>query len=144
MRVVLEEIRALDTSKKQLRSFGLVVGTILVAIAVFVWWRRSWELGAVVQGLAGLGGGLVVLGLVLPTVLRPVYRVWMALAVVLGFVMTRVILTLTYYLTFVPIGLVLRLMGKDPMDRTLQPGASSYWIQKEYRDDAPTRHERYF
>lgn len=144
MRALWEEIKAVDTSKKALRSFGWVVGLVLIGIAAFIWWRKGWVATGAVQWLGGIGGVLTVLGLTVPTILLPVYRVWMALAVVLGFVMTRVILSVVFYLIMTPIGLIMRLLGKDPMERTLKPEDSSYWIKKEYRDDSGARMEKYY
>ena len=80
----------------------------------------------------------------MPVILKPVYRVWMTLAVVMGFIMTRVILSVVYYLVMTPIGLAMRLFGKDPMHRRIDPEASSYWIEKSYDDESPERLEKYY
>ena len=139
-----EEIKSVDTSRKALRSFGLVVGGIFVAIVAFSLWRRGFDVATWHRVLGGLGGALVVLGAVAPRVLLPAYRLWMGLAVVLGFIMTRVILTAMYYLVFTPIALVLRLTGRDPMQRRLDSAAPSYWVEKVYTDDSPKRLTKYY
>ncbi len=144
MHVLWHEIKAVDTSKKALRSFGWVVGGVLLLIAAVVFWRTGWTLTTAVQVLGGIGAALVVLGLIVPVVLKPVYRVWMALAVVLGFIMTRVILTAVYYLIMTPIGLIMRLLGKDPLHRRRDPNAASYWIPKTYHDESKQRLEKYY
>ncbi|MFQ5572160.1 MAG: SxtJ family membrane protein [Rhodothermales bacterium] len=144
LRILWQEIQNVDTSKKALRSFGWVVGIVLVGIGAIVWWRLDWTATRAVYWLGGIGGTLIVLGLAAPWLLKPIYRVWMALAVVLGFVMTRVILTLVYCLIITPIGLVFRLIGKDPMQRTIDRNASSYWIEKKYIDESPKRLEKYY
>ncbi len=144
MRVLWQEIKEVDTSKKALRSFGWVVGGVLLVIATVVWWRNDFAVTTAASVLGGIGGALVVLGLAAPVVLKPVYRVWMALAVVLGFIMTRVILSVVYYLVMTPIGLAMRLFGKDPMHRRIDPEASSYWIEKSYDDESPKRLEKYY
>lgn len=144
LHTIAEEIRSLDTSPKALRQFGLVVGGVFVGIATVIAWRRGWEVGPLVLGLGGPGVVLVLLGLVAPAALRPVYLVWMGLAVVLGFVMTRVLLTAVFVLMMVPIGLVLRLAGKDLLDRRLDPAATSYWKPKVYADTSARRLERYY
>ncbi len=144
MGILWQEIKEIDTSKKALRSFGWVVGGVLLVIAAVVWWRNDFALTTVAYVLGSLGGTLVVLGLAVPVVLKPVYRVWMALAVVLGFIMTRVILSVVYYLVMTPIGLAMRLFGKDPMHRRIDPEASSYWIEKSYDDESPERLEKYY
>lgn len=143
-RAVAAEVGALDTSPRALRSFGLVVGGVFVAIAAVIAWRRGWEVGPLVVGLGGPGAALALLGLVAPEVLRPVFVVWMGLAVVLGAVMTRVLLTLVFALIVVPIGLALRLAGKDPLDRRIDRARTTYWRPKVYDDDSAARLERYF
>ena len=144
LQTVAAELRALDASPRALRQFGLVVGGVLVALATLLAWRNGWALSPVAWGLGGAGGALVLLGAVAPRVLRPVHVGWMAVAFALGFVMTRVILTLAFALAFVPMGLVLRLMGKDLLRRRLDPEADSYWIPRA--DGGPDREqlERYF
>lgn len=144
MYTIWQEIQAVDTSRKALRSFGWLVGAVLLGIGVFMLWRKDWTATTAVSIVGGLGALLVLSGTLAPAILKPIYRVWMALAVVLGFVMTRVILTLVYFLVLTPIGLVLRLFGKDLLDRKLDPRADSYWKRKEYLDDSPARLEKYY
>lgn len=141
---LVAEVRALDTGRRALRSFGLLVGGVFVGIAAVVAWRRGWEAGPLVFGLGGPGAALVLLGLGAPAALRPVYRVWMGLALVLGTVMTRVLLTLVFVLLVVPIGFALRLAGKDLLDRRIERARTTYWRAKVYEDDSPARLERYF
>ena len=144
VKVLLAEIRSIDTSRKALRSFGLLVGGVLLAIGLIVFWRADWALVTAVKILGGIGGILVVMGLIAPALLKPVYQVWMALAVILGFVMTRVILTLVYFLAVTPIGLLMRALGKDLLNRKLDKSAESYWIPKTYPDRSPARLEKYY
>jgi hypothetical protein len=96
------------------------------------------------MGLLSVGSVLMVLGLGVPRVLRPAYLVWMGLAVVLSFVMTRVLLTLVFAFMMLPIALVLRLVGKDLLDKRLDPAAPSYWKPKTYADDSAKRLEKYY
>ncbi|MEM6327206.1 MAG: SxtJ family membrane protein [Bacteroidota bacterium] len=128
---VAAEVRALDVSVPSLRRFGLTVGAVFAGIGVFLLWRGEWEWTVVRQSLVGLGGTLMVLGALVPVVLRPVYRVWMTLAFAMGFVMTRVILTAVFALVVTPIGVVMRLLGKDPLPKHRDASADSYWIVRE-------------
>ena len=142
---IAAEVRALDVSRPALRSFGRAVGGVLLAIAGVVWWRRGWDPSAWVWGLGGVGAALVVLGLAAPAVLRPVYRAWMTLAFALGWVMTRVLLTLVFALVVTPIALLARLVGRDRLGLKPPAGAASYWVVRD--DPAPSsreRLERYF
>lgn len=130
------EVAALDHSARSLRRFGLAVGGVLLAVAAVVAWRA----GGATAWAVGLGGGaLVVGGAVVPGLLGPVYRVWMTGAFALGFVMTRVILTVAFVVLFVPVGLVFRVIGRDVLRQRPDPEAASYWIA---RDDGPAGRER--
>ena len=142
LQTVRDEVRALDPSPRALRSFGLVVGGVLLALGALLWWRRGG--GPWPWGLTGAGALLVALGGVLPVVLRPVRTAWMAVAFTLGFVMTRVLLTLAFVLAVTPTALVLRLLGKDLLHRHPDPDAASYWLPRD--DGRPDREslERYF
>jgi hypothetical protein len=144
LQVIAAEIRALDTSRRALRNFGLVVGGVFAGIAAIIAWRNGWTLTPWAVGLGGPALVLMALGLAAPRVLHPVYTVWMGLAVVLGFVMTRVILTAVFVGLVIPIGLVLRLVGKDLLRLKLDPEADSYWLPKEEADPAAERMTRYF
>ena len=92
---------------RELRKFGLVMAAPLTLIGGVLLWRGRTT-GMILLGLAGL---FLLLAGVAPRALAPVERYWMAFAEKLGAVMTRVILTLTFYLVITPIGLLLRLMG---------------------------------
>jgi len=123
---------------KQLRSFGGIVGGIFVLIGVWpaVWRGQPFRLWSLL-----LGGLLLVLGLVWPRSLTHVYRLWMQVGEVLGWINTRLILGAIFYLLFTPLGLYMRLRGKDPMRRTLTPEAESYRVVREPRPATHMRHQ---
>jgi len=137
------DFRALDTSGRQLRRFGLAVGTVLVLVALAILWRGGWVPGTGARWLAGLGAALVVLGLAAPATLRPLYRGWMGLALVLGHVMTRVLLTLVFFLLVTPIGVVRRAVRRDPIEKSPAPDLQSYWIRRD-EEEVAGRLERYW
>ena len=69
-----------------------------------------------------------------PAFLKPVYKAWMTLGLCMGHVMSRVLLTILFYLVFAPIGIYLRLTGKDLMQRTFARDEKSYWKDHAERD----------
>jgi fatty acid desaturase len=142
--MIRQEIRDLDVGKKKVRSFGYPVGGVLIALALVGLWRNGWRFTPAAYALLGAGGVLAALALAAPAVLRPVYRVWMGLALVLGFVMTRVILTLVFFLVITPVGWIMRVLGKDPLHRRFDRSAASYWIEKTPPDPSPKRLEKYY
>ena len=107
------------------RSFGISVGTVLLLIAAFVLWRGRILTAEI---LAPIGALLLVLGLTAPRLLKGPSAVWWKLAMVLGYVNSRVILTLAFAIVLTPLGLLWRLIGRDPlaMRRRNWPGWSPY------------------
>lgn len=119
--------RARPKGAAALRKFGLVMAAAWAVLASVSWWRSS---PAAVY-LAGLA--IVFLGpaILWPRALGPVERAWMTFANVLSVVMTRVILTLTFYLVITPIGLLLRLLHKDVLGLRADRKAQSFWLPIE-------------
>ena len=141
---VRSEVAGLDVSPRALRQFGWTVGPVLAGGAALWAWRHAWDWGPVGTAVAVAGLALVAVASVAPTALRAVHRGWMTLAFSMGFVMTRVILSLAFFLIFVPIGLALRLVGKDLLSRRLDPGAESYWVRRDDGRADRESLERYF
>ena len=96
------------------RSFGLSVGTVLLLIAGYQLWRGRLLPAEI---LAGIGAVLVVLGFAQPRLLKWPSAVWWKVALVLGYINARVILTVIFALVLTPMSLVWRLMRRDPLAR---------------------------
>ena len=107
------------------RSFGLSVGTVLVAVAGYLLWRGRL-FGAAVAG--GIGAVLVVGGLVAPRLLKWPSALWWKLALALGYINARVILSIAFLVVLTPIGLIWRAIGRDPLARRRAswPGWTAY------------------
>ena len=90
-----------------------------------------------------LAAALAAGGVLAPRMLAPVYRGWMAFGHVAGWVNTRVLLGLVFYLLMVPLGLVMRAFGYVPMGRRRRPGADSYRVPRADKP-APEDMERPF
>ena len=127
-------------SKSELRKFGLTVGTAFALFGAISWWRGHELPPRILWTIAAL---LIVPGALFPSVLGPVQRGWMAFAMVLGHVNTRIILTAMYYLVMTPVGLVMRLF-RDPLDRSLKDTRDSQWIRLDQGPVDPARYERQF
>jgi len=125
---------------RELRKFGLTVGGALAVLGLI-----SWARGHVIapRVLWALGALLVVPGLAAPALLAPVHRVWMRAAETLGYVNTRVILSVLFYLVLTPIGLLMRLF-RDPLRRSLDDRSRSQWIKREPAPVDRASYERQF
>lgn len=105
---------------KEYRRFGLLVGGIFLLLGI---WPLAIRHQPARPSLLLAGSALGVLALVAPVALRPVHKVWMMVGALLGWINTRVILALVFYVIVTPLGLVLRACGKDPI-RTSVPNGS--------------------
>ncbi len=143
---IQEEISLIKTGVEELRSFGQVVGGVFLLLWLVLWGPLPYFFGkgGSFPVLLGIGGVLVALGTLAPKVLKPVYIAWMSLAVVLGFFMTRVVLTLFFFLVLTPVGLFFRLIGRDALNRKIDRQAKTYWIEKEYPIADRSRYENFF
>lgn len=138
--MLLTEIKRIDSSTKKLREFGFVVGGVFSGLGLLLLWRGKGHFVYFLwPGLA-----LVVLGTVFPALLKPLQKVWMAVAILMGWVMTRLLLSVLFYLAITPIALILKLTGKDILDIKLAPAQSSYWKQRAHKDHRPEDYERQF
>jgi len=107
------------------RKFALPVGTAFLALGGLAWWRGQVPLAAV---LGALGGVLWVTGLAVPARLGPVQRLWMALAHAISRVTTPVFLGIVYFLVIMPVGVLMRLFGRNPVRH--RPVNDSYWAPR--------------
>ena len=76
-------------------------------------------------------------GLFIPVLLKPIHKVWMTIALLLGFLMTRVILTVLYYVVLSPLAILSKIGGKKYLDLAIEKNELSYWIyrQKDLSND---------
>ena len=115
---------------KQLRSFGFTVGGIFAAIGLWPVVVHSQDVRWWAVTVAVL---LIVPALVFPSRLSWIYRRWMALGHILGWINTRIILGFVFYLIVTPIGFIRRLLGKDPMGKEIRADMDSYRIIRQPR-----------
>jgi O-antigen/teichoic acid export membrane protein len=119
-----------EITSKQLRSFGFTVGGIFAVIAVWPFIVRSDDPRWWAMMVAGC---LLVPAVVFPKSLVWVYKGWMAVGHVMGWINTRIILGVVFYVIVTPIGMIRRWLGKDPMGRRLRPDLDSYRVVRKPR-----------
>ena len=123
---MIEEIKNIKSKKSDLRKFGIIVGIVLLIIAGFFFLKEKESF----QLFLTIGTVLFVTGIVIPFTLKPIYWVWMVFSTILGWFMTRVILSLLFYVVFTPIGLIARLFGKQFLGLKMDHSKQSYWNMK--------------
>ncbi len=126
-------INTADVTKTDLRKFGFIMGGMFALIfgGLLPWifnaesWPR-WPFIVLVVFWA--------LALILPESLRKVNEIWIKIGNVLGWINSRIILGVMFYLLIFPIGLLLKVFGKDAMNRKLESDTDSYRRISKQRD----------
>ena len=119
--------REQDVEGSSDRSFGGVFAVVFLVIAVWPllsggglrWWALA---------VAAL---FAVVAIAMPALLAGLNRQWMKFGILLGRIVSPVALGLLFYGVVTPLGILLRLAGKDPLRLKYDRGANSYWIRRE-------------
>lgn len=118
---------AINPDKKDLRNFAFIIGGMMaVFFGLLLPWIWDWSYPLwpwIVTAIATMWG------LVHPFSLKPLYWAWMKLALMLGWVNTRIILSVVFYLLILPFGMVMRIFGKDPMHRKFSDKIATYRVE---------------
>ena len=136
---ISDEFQKLDRSPRALRRFGFTVGMVILAVGGVLWWRHrgaGWPLTLIGVTLI-LAAGLA------PAALKWVHGAWMIISLALGWVVTRILLTIVFFIVIAPIGLLQRLFGKCVIEVAFVTGASSYW-QARTKRPMPADYEKQF
>jgi hypothetical protein len=108
------------------RGFGFVFAGFFALVSALSWWRdhTGWH------WLLPLAALFLVVALVRPALLAPLNKLWLKFGLLLYKVMNPLVLGLLFFITIMPIGLVMRAFGKDFLRLRLDRGAKSYWIER--------------
>ena len=125
---------------KELRKFAFIMSAGFALIGgLFLIKNSPWYPFILAASGVFLGWGILA-----PRRLKPVFHVWMLLASGMGWVMTRVILGIVYYLILTPIGVIFRCFGKQFLQQKFNPEADTYWIHKEKKLYKQSDYEQQF
>jgi len=127
-----------NPGKKELAWFGLIFLAFFGLIGGLLWFR--FDRSGAARWLWACAGAVTLVYYAVPPFRRLLYLAWMYASYPIGWVMSHVVLGIVFYLVFTPIGLIMRLAGRDPMQRKFMENEGSYW--KEH--DPHQKPERYF
>jgi hypothetical protein len=112
-------------------AWSLIIGFPCIALVFFlVKWIKTHALPEThfFLMLGGIGAAVGLVCLLIPVIARPLYYVWYFLAACIGIVMANLIFAVMFYGIFAPMGLFMRLIGRDALNLRWKKGASSHWI----------------
>lgn len=135
-----EELKHIDSSDEAVKKTGLIVGVVLILVSLLLWYFGKYSF----MYFSIAGGLFVILAFIAIPVLRPFHKLWMMLALAMGFVMSRVILTFLYYLVLTPIGLIAKLVGKKFIPLGFDKSANTYWEKRENTAKQQIDYDRQF
>ncbi|MCK4292093.1 MAG: hypothetical protein KAY65_02770 [Planctomycetes bacterium] len=139
--MIIEEIRNIKSSVRELRKFAWAMAVPLALIGAFLLWRQKdfyWYFFAA-------SALFVLLGLLAPVVLKPIHKCWMTLAIIMGWFMTRLILIILFFLVLTPTALLLRLLRKDLLNIKFDSNSSeTYWLPRPTDDSQKPDYTKQF
>jgi len=116
----------IPTEQSSPKSFGIVFSIVFLIVALYPLANsedlRIWAL--IVSAI------FLLLAFVAPNVLSLPNKLWYKFGILLGSIIAPIVMALVYFLTVLPMGLVMRLLGKDLLRQKIDKNAKSYWIDR--------------
>ncbi len=137
---LLDEIKNIKSDAKALREFGMTLGIFFGLLSAFLWWKDKSSY----PYFTALSIFFLFFGFAAPALLRPVQKAWMALALVMGAVMSRVLLCVIFYLVLTPIAWIAKIFGNRFLPGGPDPAQKTYWTPREKKQDDKENFENQF
>ena len=130
----------LNLDPKNLKKFGITIATVFFLITLLSLIRHNGK----VLITSGISGIFYILAFFAPTFLRPIYIFWMKLAYIMGWINTRLILMIIFYVVLTPIGVGLKLFKVDLLDIKIDKNKDTYWRKKDKKISSLEDYKRQF
>jgi len=134
------EIKNIKSEKNEIRNFGFIIGIVLLIVSGILFWKEKEAF----QVFLAISVILFFTAFTLTSVLKPFYWIWMIFAIILGWFMTRLILSLLFYFLFTSIGLIFRLFGKQFLELRWNKEKESYWNFRTKEQQQNRNYEKEF
>lgn len=136
---IWHDLKEIKSSRKELREFGIVMAVFFGILTVLLWWKRKNFLP-----ILSLSAFFTIFGFFIPMALKPLQKIWMGFAVIIGWFMTRLILGVLFFLVVTPLSLVSRLTGKKYLNLKFRTSEPSYWIPRSSETIPKERYEKQY
>jgi hypothetical protein len=115
------------------KSFGITFAVVFGLIAAWLYWRKHVPIYSVLAAAAAVF--FLAAGYLTPQVLRPINLVWLKFGLLLHKIVNPIVMGLLFYVVFTPMGVIMRLLGKDLLSLKQNKAASSYWTSRQATGD---------
>jgi saxitoxin biosynthesis operon SxtJ-like protein len=115
------------------RSFGFVFAVVFVIIGFL---PLIGGKGVLIWSLA-TGAAFAIVALAIPAVLAPLNRLWLKFGLLLHRIVSPIVLGFLFFIVITPMGVAMRLFGKDPLRLRLDRSTKTYWIERVPPGPAP-------
>jgi uncharacterized membrane protein YhfC len=126
---------------KEAKKFGLILAFILLVIGTIHFFNGHANVSL---WFYSFSAAFFLISVLLPGFILPVYILSIKISRLIGWVNTRIILSIIFYLIVTPISLVMRLFKKDYLEKRIDKNKDSYWVKKEYISKDINRYEKAF
>ncbi len=143
---LIEDVRQgldrLDNSLQELKKFSLIMSLLFTVLSTLIFFFSDeyqtafWLLGIVCFFL--------ICAFFMPRTIKPVRILWIGFSLVLGYFMSRILLSLVYFLVISPIRLIMTILGRDLLNTKLDPQIQTYWIYRATKEKSPSAYEKMF
>ncbi len=130
-----------EPTPRDLKWFGPLFLLFFGIVGSLVW--RA-EMATVAYAIWGAAAVIVAVYYAVPALQRRFYLGWIYAVYPIGYVLSHVIMAVVYYGVVTPIGLILRLTGRDPLSRKMDKGAKTYWVEHRTAERTPSSYFRQF
>lgn len=126
--MIRQEIKNIRYNKSDIKKFvyTVVVFLLILYVLIFLLTDKFYPAILVISLL------VFIIYKIAPFILFPLYKIWMSIAIILGFITSTIILVLLFYFLFTPVGLLIKLMRKDLLNLKLQKDSKTYWNKRDY------------
>ena len=138
--MMFQELKNIKSGKKELKDFSIVIGIVLLFLGIFLYYKDINSFDVVIY----ISIAFFILGQIGRIFLKPIYFLWMVFAIIIGWFMTRIVLTVLFFGIVSPIGLMLRLFSNNNDRKLDSEKQSSYWNFRDSQTELKQDFEKQF
>lgn len=138
--IIKENITSLKFEVKRLKNFGIIFFVIFLLMSIYSYFKINLLFSSL---FLIIGAIFITLGLWFPTLLKPIYKLWMTFAFIIGTIVNTLLLSIFFLIFFTPFAIISRIFKRDLLDERIDKSATSYWKEYKVNKDI-TRYEKGF